>query len=316
MTVGLIQPTMKKGVNIKKNIAVFLCSFFGSLISFAQSQDISLKATLNINRILIGDQVKLNIQVTVPAGKTVMQWNNLPDTFNHLEVIRRSAVDSSLNGSIKTYNHFITITGFELGRWVIPPFSIIVDSKVIQSEPLEITVIPVQLKDSTYHSIREIIDVPAQKTSWWYWVAAILSAVALAVVVELYVRSRKSGQPVFTVGSPSITPVEEAMQKLEALRKQGLPDKAEWKKYYSALTDIFRVYIDRRFKSGSLQKTTDEVLVQLNPMLPKSSISEIAETLRISDAVKFAKYQSNTEECTSGVINVEKTVNELDGLKQ
>ena len=132
----MIHPTMKKEVNIKKCLAVILCSFFASLSAFAQSQGISLKVTLNSNRILIGDQVKLEIQVTMPVGKPVMQWNHLPDTFNHLEVIRRSAVDSSLNGSVKTYNQSITITGFDSGIWAIPPFSIVVDDKVIQSEAL------------------------------------------------------------------------------------------------------------------------------------------------------------------------------------
>ncbi|HEX5024599.1 MAG TPA: hypothetical protein VFV68_04975 [Agriterribacter sp.] len=316
MTVGLIHPTMKKEVNIKIYIAVILCSFFVSLNAFAQSQDISVKAELNMNRILIGDQVKLNIQLTVPVGKPVIQWNNLPDTFNHLEVIKRSAVDSSLDGSVKTYNQSITITGFDSGIWVIPPCRIIVDHKEILSDALEITVIPARLTDSTYHSIREIIDVPAPKTPWWYWLAAILTAIALGVLVWLWIRSRKNSKLVFTVGASSISPIEEAMQKLRALREQGLPEKAEWKKYYVGLTDIFRVYIDRRFKSGSLQQTTDELLVQLSPMLPKSSISEIAETLRIADAVKFAKYQSNTEESTSAVVNIEKAIKELDSLKQ
>lgn len=316
MTVVLIHPTMKKELNIKKYITVILCSILLNFSAFAQSQDISLDVALNTNRILIGEQVKLNIQVTVPAGKPVVQWHNLPDSFNHLEVLSRSAIDSSLNGSVKTYNQSLTITGFDSGIWVIPPFSIIVDRKEIQSEALEITVIPAQIKDTAYHSIREIIEVPEQKTPWWYWAAAILSAVALGVLVWLWLRSKKNGRFVPGIGATSLSPVDEAMQKLRELREQGLPEKAEWKKYYSRLTDIFRVYIDRMFKSGSLQKTTDELLVQLKPMLPQASIGEMAEILRISDAVKFAKYQSGTEESAAAMVNIEKTIKELDRLKQ
>lgn len=307
---------MQKAGNIRYYIATLIsisCVWFNAS---AQTGEPSVKVLLSNNHILIGEQIKLNVQVTTPVDKPITQWYNLPDTFNHIEVLNRSTIDSVRDGSIKTYNQTFTITAFDSGVWNIPVVEIMAGDKKASSPPADLTVVPAQLKDSSYHDIREIISVPVEKTPWWYWVAAALSAILLGVLIWLWIKSRKGKPAVIKESKLSLSALEEAMRQLRELQIQGLPEKGEWKKYYSALTAIIKTYAERKFQNGFLQKTTDEILVSLDPKLSRETLGETAETLRIADAVKFAKYQSDIQQTSLSMQRIEKTIKELDTVKQ
>jgi len=64
------------------------------------------------------------------------------------------------------------------------------------------------------------------------------------------------------------------------------------KLFYTRLVDIFRLYISRRKGIASLQKTTDDLVVQVRSLrLPADEFNRLAQSLRMSDFVKFAKYE-------------------------
>ncbi len=303
---------MKKRYSLYKSTGLMI----GFLLSFSIvfSQQPSVIAVLNKDRLLIGEQAKLDIEYKIPVSTPVSGLFNLPDTFNHLEVINRSPIDSSLEGGVKTYRQSFTITGFDSGIWTIPPVSLIADKRKISSPPLSIAVIPVHLSDSTYHDIREIIDVPAVETNWWYWVAWTLSLVLLGVLIWLWLKTRKNKpvtlQPIEVKGSA----LEEALQRLQELKKAGYTGRGEWKLYYSTLSEIFRNYTERKYHLGFLQKTTDEILFVMHEKLPREMLGELAGTLRVADAVKFAKYQPEINRTASDIDIIERTITKLDSL--
>lgn len=307
---------MQKGKNIKYYITLLLSIGCIWLNAFSQTGAPSVKMLLSNNRILPGEQIKLKVQVITPVDKPITLWYNLADTFNHMEVLNRSEIDSAIDGSVKTYNQTFTITAFDSGIWNIPVLDITAGNKKVSSAPADLTVIPVQLKDSTYHDIREIIDVPVEKTPWWYWVAAALSAILLGVLIWLWIQSRKRKPVVTTQAKSSLTALEDALRELQELQTQALPEKGEWKKYYSALTTIVKTYAERKFQTGYLQKTTDEILVAFDPKLSRDTLGETAETLRIADAVKFAKYQPEIKQASLSIQHIEKTIKALDNIKQ
>ena len=52
------------------------------------------------------------------------------------------------------------------------------------------------------------------------------------------------------------------------------------------------MYVARKKGISSLQKTTDDLVVQLKELdLEKNSFEKLSKALRLSDFVKFAKYQ-------------------------
>ena len=88
-----------------------------------------------------------------------------------------------------------------------------------------------------------------------------------------------------------LSPYDEAMQSLNDLDKEQLLQQNEVKAYHTRLTDIFKRYISRKTKTYKMHLTSDEMLMDLDEYnLGKEQISAFANCLRMSNAVKFAKY--------------------------
>lgn len=294
-------------------LLVTLCFFLGLRPAFSQEPVVRIAA--DRNKVLLGEHIELRIQADVPAGTGITELFRVPDTIPHLEILGRSGIDSTVDGSVKRYSQSFKVTGFDSGAWVFPAVALKVNNKTYRSKPLEITIVPVQLKDSTYHDIREIISVPPPETEWWYWVAAALSLMLLGVLVWLWLKSRKKKQVHFEKPVEHAGALEEALQQLRNLEKEQLPEKGELAKYYSELSHIVRGYTQKRFGIKALQFTTDELLVQLHDRLKGEQPGKLAELLRISDAVKFAKYRPGMEQSGADIKNAATIMKEMDSLK-
>lgn len=302
----------------KQKIQRFIIVLLGSVcihISPVQSQDATINASLEQPQLLMGEQTKLVVQTKTPVDKPVAQWFNLPDTFNHLEILYRSPVDSTIDGNTKIYNQSFTITGFDSGSWAIAPLIIHAGNKVIHSNPLELTIIPAKLKGNTYNDIRDIINVPEQKAPWWYWALSALAVIIAGGLVWWWLKRKKIKPVAVPVRKSALPLLEEALQRLRQLKIQNLPEKEEWKRYYSELTDIFKTFSVGKFQDGALQKTTDELLMTMDQHLSKEELSGLAETLRIADAVKFAKYKPEITRSSLDIDIIEKTLKKLDSIK-
>lgn len=306
------------GIFFKSNLVPFLvlmaAGFFFTGSALAQTS--SVKAALSRDHVLIGEPVELKVELRTTVTRPQIKWVNLPNNFNHLEILNRSPLDSVAEASFTTYRQTFTVTGFDPGIWMIPALSVSINDKTVYTDSLALTIVPVQLKDSSYHDIREIIDVPDAGTPWWYWAAGIVSLAALGILIWLWLKSRKAKPTAAGAHASARSPLEDALDRLRALESGPFANNEEWKKYYSELTGIFKIYIERKFSSPALQQTTDELLLMLNVMLDRQRISETAEALRISDAVKFARYQPGKDMATASLHSIETAIRALDHLKQ
>lgn len=296
---GFLRKITDSGV-LPKRAAVFalraliaLAFFFNTV--FAQAPAEQVKTSLDRDHVLIGEPVVLNIEINTGMNHPVTEWIVLPDRFNRLEVLGRSPRDSSYAADRITYRQSFTLTGFEPGTWMIPAMSFVIDKKTRHTDSLPVTIIAAILKDSAYHDIREIIEVPPSKTSWWYYLAGILSLIALGLLVVLWIRQRSGSVGVERDHGRSVSPLKEALEQLSSPATGQLIRDEEWKGYYSRVTDIFKTYIEKKFAFPAMQKTTDELLVFLHGLGIKNEYPVIAEVLRMADAVKFAKYKPERE---------------------
>lgn len=296
---------------------IFLLAFSLITKTGAQAQDggAVINITASPSRVFIGETVDVKVSVQLPANIPLQQLYNLADTFNTLEVIERGAIDSSFNTSIKTYSQSFTVTGFDSGSWVIPPLLVKAGGKDYQSRPVEITIVPVPIAaDSTYHDIREIIDVTVPSIPWWYWAAAALSALIIGILIYYWIRTqRKSVEG--TTHEPDKGALDDALQKLKQLQQRGLPEKQEWKIYYSALTEILKVYIEKRFGKKASAFTTEELGLFADAVLPKEKASRLLQSLRVADAVKFAKYHPEITQTDEDMKNIDDSVRAMDHKK-
>jgi hypothetical protein len=126
------------------------------------------------------------------------------------------------------------------------------------------------------------------KANWW-WLLAVLILGFAAIYYFLYY---KKGKPVFQVKEKVKEPAHIiAFRELERIRKEKLWLKNQIKEYYTQLTDTFRKYLENRFELPAMEKTSAEILDDLNETkyLEDDLVIKLREVLQRADFVKFAK---------------------------
>ena len=84
------------------------------------------------------------------------------------------------------------------------------------------------------------------------------------------------------------------------------------KEYQTELTDVIREYIGRRYEVKSTEKTSDETLRELKPLMAeqKELFERLRKMLSLADLVKFAKWHTTPDENESALLTAYDFVNE------
>ncbi len=267
-----------------------------------------VKATADRTQILIGEPIKLSLEADIPENEPIrfFQLDSLP----HFEVLAREKIDTSNTGSGTVLRQVLIITSFDSGHWVIPALPLSTEVST-DSIPVDIGFSPFD-PQQPYHDIKEIIEVNPEEEKkqddWWWYVAAG----ALGLLLILYFVFRKKKKPVVAVVTPPVDPYVEAMDNLEKLSKE----RAGSKEYYSALVDVFRVYVAKRKGIQSLQNTSEDLLRQLKVIdLDKARFDSLDKALRLSDFVKFAKYVPTPEDDRQVFTVIKETIQSIEQVK-
>jgi hypothetical protein len=277
-----------------------------SLAATAQST-IAVKATADRTAILIGEPLSITLEADIPENAPIRFF--LLDSIPHFEYLEKQKIDTVNTGDGTVLTQIIKLTSFDSGHWVIPAF--------ILGDSLQTDTIPVDIgfatfnKEQPYHDIKDIIEADPeeeqQKKLWWY-----IAGSAVLLILLIWMLLRKKKKPVIQTVIPPADPYKEAMEQLAFLKQQ----KPGAKEYYSSVVDIFRRYAASKKGIHSLQKTSDDLLVQLRSIeLPKETFEELAKYLRLSDFVKFAKYIPSPEDDEKIWQQVKNTIQQIEQLK-
>jgi hypothetical protein len=261
-----------------------LFSFLFFAIGSHSQNKIAIKANVDKNHIVLGEQIHLNLEADFPLHEPMRFF--LIDSIPHFEILEKKKIDTVDNNEGLKLIQALTLTSFDSGHWVIAPLELAGDKPLFtDSIPIDVGFSPFD-PNQDYHDIKDVIDVQPEKKKKedWYWYL-VASIVLVAAIIYLFVRKQK--KPTVT-NAPPVDPFTEAKQELEKLRRENLSAKL----FYTRLIDIFRMYVLRRKDIASLQKTTDDLVVQLHSLkLPENEFNKLAQVLRMSDFVKFAKYE-------------------------
>lgn len=280
-----------------------------------------VKTTLDRNEILIGEPFSLHIKILLPHSDYSLKGGGFPDSAQKLVVIKKGQIDSSLQSDYALYEQTIRLTSFDSGWVKIPSIEYVFQE---ENNPL-ITVATDSMKilvkyapqDSIlpFHDIKDIISVKVE-TPWWKWIAIGLSILLLIIGLIFFIKKYKQPKSVDTnkLGKNAFA---EAMEALNAL-KNNLPQTPEdVKRFHTQLTDINKRYLTQRFGKSYFQKTTENILMDLKEILPDShEIFDFANALKMSDAVKFAKWMPDNEQNKNCILAVEKMIQTLNGFHQ
>jgi len=286
---------LEKGVYYIKIVTVFLTGFLFSLQkNFAQSP--TVKTTVDKNEIIIGQRIHFKVATSMPDNTYRLSWFSVPDSFGNFVPIIKEKIDSSYSNGNLNFSQQIIITSFDSGRQIIPPLPLSVsmldgDSTFTiytDSIPINVGYSPA---DSVlpFHDIKNIIEV--HKTfRWWIWALIALAVIIAGLLIYYFIRKEKKKKST-EIFESKIPPFEEAMMLFDELQKENLIEKQEYKEYHTRLSDIFKRYLSRKNNINQMYLTTDELLINLSQMdLPKEKIATFASSLRMGNAVKFARF--------------------------
>ncbi|HTD94037.1 MAG TPA: GGIII-like transmembrane region-containing protein [Chitinophagaceae bacterium] len=281
---------------------VFLCL---TLCASAQAKT-TVKATVDKSKILIGEPIVLRVEADIPNDEPIRFFDL--DSLPHFEFLSRQKIDTSNTNSGTVLSQVMQITSFDSGHWVIPAF--VVGEAASDTIPIDVGFSAFD-PEQPYHEIKDIIEVAPEKKkedrTWWWYIAG--GGVLLIIVLILLLTRKK--KPVVKPPPPPVDPYQKALKQLNKLQET----KPEVKEYYSSLTDIFRVYVSERKGIHSLQKTTDDLVNQLKGLgIEKELFDRLAAALRLSDLVKFAKYETVPAEDKASADSVKRSIEQIEEL--
>lgn len=287
---------------MRRNIFISLI-ILAFLTQKVLSQDIIVVTKLDTNAMLIGDQVRLNIGISVPV-KSLVTWPLIGDTIlGHIRVLNRTKIDTGFSPDKKTLklNQSFLLTSFDSGFYAIPPVRFYVQqppdtAKITrQSNQLFLNVHSVHV-DTTLaiKPIKGPIKIPISFRELLPWIIGGVLVIALVCFLIYYLKKRKKAEPIFRLKSRiTLLPHETALMELEKLRIKKLWQSGKIKEYHTELTEIIRKYIEERFGIMAMEMTSEEIMESLNHPIEigKGTLEKLLQIFLLADLVKFAKAQ-------------------------
>ncbi len=257
---------------------------------------VSIRAHLDSAHVLMGRVNTLHIEILQDRGTRGTLIESRLDTLQaYVEVLRRSAADTTaLDNNREQITQTYTIQSFDSGLYVIPPLRYVVGKDTFMSKAMSLKVIPVRVDTTqTIIGIKPPEEVPFRLLDWlpdWisdYWWAWLLLLLLIAGGVYYYMRYYRHGRNPLRPERKRLPPYEEAIHNLQALKAKQLWQKGQEKEYFTGLTDILRMYIDRRFGINAVEMTSSEILRTLRQN-GEAAGDQLAMVLEMADIVKFA----------------------------
>jgi hypothetical protein len=262
---------------------------------------------------VIGQQTTLTLRVegVGDAAQQIGRWFQVPDTFNHVEVIRKTGVEQKSEAGFSVYEQQVVLTSFDSGSWQLPRLTATIRSVNQRQETLletvadSLAVLPANITDlQDYHPIKEII-IPDRKPPLWL-VAAIVTLVALLIFggIWLYKRLNKKKPAAGTGGRDAAATARAKLHELETQLRSGQLQNRE---FYYTYHHIMRTYIGHTLLPGAQQQTTDELMPVIQTRFGNNLpvYTQLYQSLRLSDAVKFARFNPPPAEATAALAAAE-----------
>jgi len=175
-------------------------------IQYIFAQPPTLKTSVDKRQILIGEQLKYNVEASFPVNVYRIGWFNVPDSFSHFEVVTRGKIDTIEKNGLLIYRQTLILTSFDSGVYTIPALPVNLEPVVSDSTislftdsiPVNVSFSPLD-STKTFHDIKTIIEVK-DEIPLWMWISGtallILLIVAIIYLIK-YLRSRKKSESIF-----------------------------------------------------------------------------------------------------------------------
>lgn len=260
--------------------------------------NVIIKAKLDSAHLVMGRTTALHLQIVQDQGTQGLLALEKSDTLTaRVEIADKPKADTtSLGNNREQINRDLVLQAFDSGLYVLPPVAYVVGKDTFESDPLSLKVLPVPV-DTTQDIIglKPVEGVPFKLIDWipdWiadYWWAWLMLVLLLAGALYYYLKWYRHGRNPLKPEKKRLPPYDEAMLNLQALKQRQLWQNGQEKEYFTGLTDILRVYIDRRFGVNAVEMTSSEIVATLKQRGETRAVNEqLSMILEMADIVKFA----------------------------
>lgn len=269
------------------------------------SQDVIVKAKVDTNKILIGDQINLELLIkSKPPTEIILPV--FQDTLGKFEIVSFDAIDTQKTDDELILKRKIKLTIFDSGSHFIPPISLLYlktsvnQYATVQTDSLPIYVSGIEV-DTTkdIKDIKGIIEVPYSIWDYIPYILVVLGIILIAGLVYYFTRKFRRRKEAIAE-EMKLPPHIIALKELKQLDSEKLWQRGEIKQFHIRLTEIVRKYIERRFSIQALEMISSEIIDELNHLgsIDKELVKKMERSFGISDLVKFAKFLPLPDENT------------------
>ena len=260
---------------------------------------IVISASIDSTQIPLGDQTNMHIQVTAPRVEDVQAPDFEEQLPKGVERISKSKMDTTVleDGQVQLSQDMV-ITSFGDTTYYIQPYVVTAEGDTVKANLSTLTV----LMPDSIEAMTEIFDIKGiEDVSIWWWdivkwivlgLGIILLGIGLYLIWRWYDLRYKRAQGLVTAPVYTRPAEDEALERLAVIGAEKIWQVGKGKQYHTELTDVVRTYIGRRFDVHSTEKTSDETLRAMKPLINKELYTRLSTMLQLADFVMFAKYEA------------------------
>jgi hypothetical protein len=306
------------GASVKLRCTSFLLYglllFFPAWFATAEQPDISAGVDIRTNAspqtAAIGDPIRIDLDITIPAGYTVDIPEPAQQTgdFSILEFFPGSIIPVS-NGSEKEtqlpvlrdgqsqrYRAGIVAAVYKTGTFTFPGIPVyITDDRghktELESPPVDVEIQSTLTGDDTgLRDLKKQADIPGEVP--WLWWILLAAAVCILCTAAWFVRRKFRATDSEIPSGPAQDPLDLAESELRNLIALNLPENGQTKKFYVRLSEIVKRILEAAYGIATVERTTIEIMESLHRQSGfDHNIPEAVQSLLLQcDVVKFAKY--------------------------
>jgi hypothetical protein len=279
---------------MNRRFILFLLSF--SIGVQAYSQQVS--ATLTPNQAWIGDHLDLELRYK-NRGLTNTLFPLINDTsMGNFRFVERVKIDTMYSGTEIVISHKYKITCFEDSIQTLPPLPFFNGAlEPLYTQPIKVNIVSPNIDSAKdIRKIKDIMLLPLSKDEIFSYL--FISFILLGIVLFMYFIYIKyiRKETLFDREKPEDLPHVVALQGLKVVENENLWQMGKVKEYYDRISDILRIYIEKRFGLKAMEQTTAQLLNSMHEIqLPDYVIHDMEQILSKSDLAKFAKEKHEGE---------------------
>ena len=260
-----------------------------------------IKSELSKDTILIGDQILWSMTAKAEEGSAFLCAIELSKELTQGVELLESKTDTI---KIKRSKEWLLrgefrITSFDSGSYRLPPmpFYLVrpsgkVDTLWFAGPTLEVTTIPIDTATYQPFDIKRQMSYPLTAKEVLPWALLLFLLLLAAYILYRWIRHRRENRPLFGKSRPQEPAYLVAFRQLEEIKAQKLWQNGRVKLFYTAVTEVLRIYVSQRWPIQAMEQTSAELMDALKQeQLDKELLSELGEMLGTADLVKFAKYE-------------------------